>query len=119
MAALVVDFVSVSSEGPSAVFAQVRFLACVRPYVMAQTCALRKSTRALWVSARIWLDPQMYISVPRQRGLRVEGLKTAGEETLVATWDFGSRSDKRHRFIAFGLTILLFYYMLTFDRLQH
>ncbi len=66
MAALVVDFVSVSSEGPSAVFAQVRFLTCVRPYVMAQACALRKSTRALWVSARIWLDPQMYISMPRQ-----------------------------------------------------
>jgi hypothetical protein len=72
MAALMVNFIAIGSECPSAMFAQVGFLTCVSSDVMSQRCSLRKSTAAVWVSAGIWLDPQMYISMPREGGLGVK-----------------------------------------------
>ena len=63
MSPFMIYFVSVGGESPSAMLAQVGFLSRVSPYVMAETCALRKSTCAIRVRACIWLDPQVYIPV--------------------------------------------------------
>lgn len=57
MASFVINLVTIRSERPPAIRANVRLLASVSSNVMAKTRSLREFALAVGEGAGIWLDP--------------------------------------------------------------
>lgn len=51
----------------------------MRSDVVTQARPLRKFALAVWEGAGIWLDPEVYIFVPREGALRVKSLVAINE----------------------------------------
>jgi len=75
MSSLMIDFVSFGRKRPPAICAEVGLFSGVSAHMVSEASSLRKSALTVWIRAGIWLDPQMYILMPRERRLRVKSFK--------------------------------------------
>lgn len=85
--------VPIGGERPPAVGADVGLFSRVSSDVVAKTSPLGKFALAVWEGAGIWLDPKMYVLVPRKRALRIEGLETVDERASQGRQAFLLRPD--------------------------